>query len=208
MSYQTKTLRRAASTPSPFDESYYKTGNYRDYLERKFALLAQEVVAPIDIKISDAILDFGCGCGGLLNALWELGFRQLVGTDCSSWALDEGRRRYPHLSLLTASGADHIAYCDLMTALDVLEHIPECHIAQMLHAFRARSDWLALRIPVCAVEGQPFVLPVSNNDPTHICCHTKQWWRQQLVFAGFDPFHTYSGKAIYDSPGVLAAVYH
>lgn len=206
MSYQTKILRKAASA---FDESYYKTGNYRDYLMRKFALLAQEVIAPVDVKINEPIFDFGCGCGGLLNALHELGFRNLQGVDKSKWAISACRKMYPHLRVQvgeTIIGDGTFAYPSLTLVLDVLEHVPE-HMIDSFLKFMSHTRYLSVRIPVCAKEGEPFVLPVSNNDPTHICCHTKLWWEDKLNAADLILHHVYDGKAIYDSPGVMSAIF-
>lgn len=204
MSYQTKTLREQ------YSKAYYKTRNYRDYLTRKFDTLAKELTDSCKIAMESSVLDFGCGYGGLLNSLWSLGYKSVEGTDISQWAIEEGHRRFKHLR-------EHLQFYnrnllrqrhDYIVMLDVMEHMPEYEIENVLKLARSGCvNSLIVRIPVSAVEGDPFVLPVSNNDPTHITCHTKTWWHKQFRQSGFEVAQHLSETTIYDSPGVLAAVY-
>lgn len=202
MSFPTKTL------PEPFSKDYYSTRNYKDYLTRKFDALARDIDSLIQTGTS--LLDFGCGYGGLLDALYRLGYENINGTDISQWAIEEGKRRFPHLkeqlqyynrNLLTQPNR-------VLLMLDVLEHMPEYEIESVLKLARSGCmGSLIVRIPVCANEGEPFVLPVSNNDPTHISCHAKDWWNERMEVAGFKCRSFIGMDAIYDSPGVLSAVY-
>jgi len=191
----------------PFSAAYYSTRNYRDYLTRKFDALARDII-PCTLLLTDPILDFGCGYGGLVNALWNLRYQTIRGTDISQWAIEEGHRRFPHLrERLQYYNRDLLRQPHaLILMLDVLEHMPEYEIESVLKLARTGcTGSLTVRIPVSAMEGEPFVLPVSNNDPTHIACHTKAWWFAALSAAGFTPSSQLATSTIYDSPGVLAA---
>lgn len=193
-----------------FSQQYYCTRNYRDYLSRKFDALAKEIVEATNIHHRDTILDFGCGYGGLANAFWKARYTNVLGTDISQWAIEHGQRTYPHLER-------HLQFynrnllCEpnqLLLMLDVLEHMPEYEVESVLKlAKRGAKGCLLVRIPVSAKEGEPFVLPVSNNDPTHICCHPAKWWRNKLTHAGFRLQRYLDGLSIYSSPGVLAGIY-
>jgi SAM-dependent methyltransferase len=209
MSYLTKSLR--SPVKEPFTEEYYRTNNYRDYLTRRFHDLAIDIIGAAYFGNDQPnILDFGCGYGGLLNAFHQLGYTNLHGTDISNWAIEEGKSRFPHIAnkleyynrnLLTQPNV-------IILFLDVLEHMPVYEVQTTLRlAHKGCTGRLVARIPVCAKEGEPYVLPVSNNDPTHICCHTKKWWNQQFARAGFQITYPLLTDNIYDSPGVLAAIY-
>lgn len=204
MSYPTETSRE------PFGQNYFTQRNYKDYLSRKFDALASDIVVTTHVYLTDPILDFGCGYGALLNAIHHLGFENVTGTDISQWAIEEGKRRFPHIAsrleyynrnLLTLPN-------QLLVMLDVLEHMPEYEVENVLKlAAQGAKGQIVVRIPVCAVEGEPFILPVSNNDPTHITCHTKNWWFDQFTKAGLRCLGAVECHSIYDSPGVLAAIF-
>lgn len=196
---------------SHFSEAYYRQGNYREYLTRKFDALASELVTMTHHFKESTIVDFGCGYGGLLDAFFRSGFTDVYGTDISQWAIEEGHRRFPHLMMrIQFYNRDMLRRKSyLLTMLDVLEHMPEYEIESVLKLARQGCvGSLVVRIPVSAVEGDPYVLPVSNNDPTHICCHPKAWWNNKLSTAGFTHHLDCDGATIFDSPGVLAAIYH
>ena len=190
-----------------FEEGYFKDSkisNYRDYTQKKYGMLCEDLIA-LGIKPTDRIVDFGCAIGSLLNEFCQRGYRRVQGTDVSWWAINEGRRlhgfnpnvpQYLNYSLLE-EGADWIL------ALDVLEHIGTVELSNILQIMRCKN--LVVRVPVCAEEGQPYVLKVSRNDTTHIQCHTKEWWTETL--SGFMYMGPITGTAIYDSPGVMAAVF-
>lgn len=204
MSYQTKTLREQ------FSEEYFQTRNYRDYLNRKFDALARDVVAGTETVSSDTIIDFGCGYGGLANALYEQGYRNIFATDMSHWAIEHGQIAYPHLAMAIQFYNRNLLRTDnrLLIMLDVLEHMPEYEIEIVLGIARIGSKGkVAVRVPVCASAGERFVLPVSNNDPTHITCHTKEWWHDTFAKHGFTLWRWFSAQTIYDSEGVLAVIY-
>lgn len=193
-----------------FTEDYYKSANYEDYLIRRFGRLAADVAYTLGLAKESRVLDFGCGYGGLVAALYDLGFENIVATDISQWAIDYGKDHLPRISrrlqyynrnLLTEPHDDLIL-------LDVLEHCPVYEIESILRLARQGcKGTVIVRIPVSAQEGELFVLPVSNNDPTHITCHTKDWWRAKFLGCGFKLEAFVERESIYDSPGVLAALF-
>jgi predicted TPR repeat methyltransferase len=192
-------------------EAYYRTRNYKDYLTRKFDALAREIAKETSYHKTAPILDFGCGYGGLVDALYRAGSEEIHGTDISQWAIEEGHRRFPMLKdRLQFYNRDLLRRKSyLLLMLDVLEHMPDYEVESVLGLARQGCvGSLAVRIPVCDKEGEPFVLPVSNNDPTHINCHTSTVWNARLEKAGFEFHDVFTGTTIYNSPGVYAAIYH
>lgn len=75
------------------------------------------------------VVDVGCGSGGTLDELRELGFRRVIGTDADPRALCHAAAR--------ASGASHVVgalaerlplrscAADVLTSLDVVEHLDD-----------------------------------------------------------------------------------
>ena len=69
-----------------------------------------------------AVLDVGCACGGLLNALRELvGDVDYVGVDMTPALLEEARLRHPQATFLLADASEGLADAampfDLVTAI-------------------------------------------------------------------------------------------
>jgi hypothetical protein len=99
-------------------------------------------------------------------------------------------------------------YWDYVLFFDVLEHIEEedikCLFSIMLEG---KVNRIVVKIPVCANEGEKFVLDVSNMDITHITCHTKEWWTNLFYKYGFVIEKTLNTTYLYDSDGVFVAVF-
>lgn len=190
-----------------FGKQYFTTGNYHDYLRRKYDLLAQDILDEIDSSISDLIIDFGCGYGGLLNELYSLGYNSIYGTDISNWAIEYGRLVFPHITDRLMYYNRHLLFQPKshVLFLDVLEHMPEYEAACCLElAANNLSGFIIARIPISAVEGEKYVLDVSNNDTTHITCHCREWWLEAFEKVGLEFVGDFRKKTIYSSEGVLS----
>jgi SAM-dependent methyltransferase len=76
-----------------------------------------------------AVLDAGCGAGGFLRWLTEVGsFRRVCGADISSAAVELARRRLPRAELVVAPLRElpfEDAAFDLVLLNDVLQHVRE-----------------------------------------------------------------------------------
>ena len=191
-----------------FEEPYFKdsqASNYKDYTQRKHDELCVELIS-MGIEPEHTIVDFGCATGALMYEFLRRGYRNIRGTDVSFWAVNHGRAALG----LTEAQLQYLNYslleigADWLLCLDVLEHIGTVELNRILDIIRC--DKFVVRVPVSATEGGPYVLPVSRNDKTHIQCHTKDWWLNLLSrWATLETF--LSGRTIYGSPGVLAAVF-
>lgn len=83
------------------------------------------------------VLDMGCGAGGLLCLLSELGYTDLTGVDLSAEQLQLARRRCPHATLLQgdvravlASNAERFG---LVVGFDVIEHFRKQEILPLFN---------------------------------------------------------------------------
>ncbi len=78
-------------------EAYYKNNRskWSDFYPSE-----QHIFETIDIKNDDKILDIGCGCGGLGNALKErFGISDYTGIDIHEQAIATGQNLYPDFKL-------------------------------------------------------------------------------------------------------------
>lgn len=196
-----------------FEEKYFvqsQTSNYKDYRKKKFKSLVDDLIEFFKLKPTTRILDFGCATGGLLKEFKNRGYKKIKGTDPSFWAIEYGHKKFKlikelefyNVSLLTMKH-------DLTLFLDVLEHVPtEEEIQNFLRLLKlSNTQNVVVRVPVSASEGKPYVLAVSNNDKTHVQCHTKRWWKRLFEKGGYKLVGTIKGKSIYDSDGVFVGVF-
>lgn len=189
-----------------YGKNYYKQGNYQDYLQRKFDVLAKGLIAELNLRNDHKVIDFGCGYGGLIHEFCNMGYGNMIGTDISNWAIEYGREAFPEM-------ADKLLYYNLdvlskpkthVLFLDVLEHIPVHDVNEILRlASGGLEGFVIARIPVSLEEGKCFALDVSNNDPTHINCHCRDWWLNKFNDHGYIMQNDIVRKAIYTSAGVL-----
>lgn len=187
-----------------FDKDYYvnsKISNYEDYRQKKFSGLADDLYPYLRHR---RVLDYGAATGGLIQELISR-YVYCEGTDISYWAVEYGKKHYDlehflhHYNPALLSGD-----FDVILFLDVLEHIPDESLYNILNKLKAVE--LIVRIPVSKMEGADFVLDVSKNDKTHIQIHSKQWWLDLFSKCGYSIRTVLKKEYIYDSDGVLAVV--
>jgi len=100
-----------------FDERYYTTDGYDDYLTRFEAEAETDIIAPlfalIDVQPSWSFLDVGCGMGGTILALRRRGF-SAEGTEVSPFCLTAS----PAKEWMRFGEASALPYAD--TSFDVV----------------------------------------------------------------------------------------
>jgi SAM-dependent methyltransferase len=189
-----------------FDESYYRSNNYVDYLsKRERYVKTAEEIQQVFYKFSvidpeSTILDYGCSLGFLMLGFTKLGFKHVSGFDISTWAVAQARNNGCHI-LDQAQGT-----FDLGIFLDVLEHMTDQQISDLFD--QLRLDKVLVRIP-CAVAEKPdqFYLEVSRRDPTHINCKTDQRWIELFKKLGYQNHFRLNMSTIYDSPGCFCCLF-
>lgn len=186
-----------------YDEEYYKSVNYFDYLERsdKYDRTADELMGHLKTHNLDKgpMLDFGCAVGLLLDSLRKIGYENTYGVDISEWALEECRKK-DH----TVDSKIHYDSIHGVTfALDVLEHIPEKDMRNTLANLNTKV--LVFRMPIRREEDDNFYLECSRKDPTHVICWTKKQWRDLFLNLGYTPIDL-NLHTIYNSVGVYAGM--
>lgn len=86
-----------------------------------------------------------------------------------------------------------------MLALDVFEHETDEEISRDVK--KIDPNVMVVRIPNSTDGGKTFHLEVSQRDPTHINCKTKQQWVDFLENLGYFSMRL-NLYSIYDSDGV------
>ena len=188
-----------------YNEKYYKTGNYKNYLskQKRYEKTAEELVHLLkQLKLDNKsirILDYGCATGFLLDGFFKLGFKNTHGYDISEWALSKVGNHHNLISLHKKN------YFDITTMLDVLEHMTD---EQIYKAFDSiKTNMLIVRIPVSTDFGKSFHLEVSRADPTHINCKQKQDWIELLDNNNYQFIFELNLNSIYSTDGVFCAIF-
>jgi hypothetical protein len=189
-----------------FDEQYYRSNNYTDYLsKRERYVRTAEEIQQVFHKISvidpdSTILDYGCSLGFLIKGLEKVGFKNVHGYDISDWAVEQAQQSGCRI-LAQAQGE-----FDMGIFLDVLEHMTDQQIAELFANLRLNK--VLVRIP-CAVVEQPdqFYLEVSRRDATHINCKTDQDWIAVFKSLGYQNYFRLNMSTIYDSPGCFCCLF-
>jgi len=186
-----------------FDEHYFKSVNYTDYLERsnRYDQLAHEVMTHLKVHDldKDPILDFGCAVGFLIEGLQKLGYKDVYGSDVSDWALEEARKKNLDVEKEPRLDVTH----GVTFALDVLEHMPENEMRTFLDKLKTKV--LVFRIPIRREEDDDYFLECSRADPTHVICWTKEQWRDLFSYKGYIALDL-NLHTIYNSTGVYSGI--
>lgn len=192
-----------------YDQSYFASLNYTNYLERgeRYSRMARELdelFGKISIRDPQApVLDFGCAVGFLVSGFQGLGYTHVSGYDVSQWAITYGQETLGLPTLTTDSTVLTQEDWHHTLALDVLEHMPILEISSFLPTLKTK--YLTVRIPLGGKQG--FTLDVSRRDPTHITSLSRSEWQHLFETLGFTWMFDLNLGTIYNSPGVLAAVF-
>jgi SAM-dependent methyltransferase len=166
-----------------FESSYY-AGVYRNYeLQnpshklRYYHSLVRDAVAG---EGTPTVHDLGCAFGLFIGTAPDHWRRSA--SDTSAYAVDAARRRYPDVSFEVSDGliARSEVGLDIVTAFDVLEHIPDlphalCGIAKQLRD----GGVLVAVVPVYDGPLGPLVRWL-DRDPTHVHKESRRFWMSVL----------------------------
>lgn len=158
-----------------YGESYYKTGNYEDYLDRteEFKELATELhqlLGNLD-HMDGPILDFGCAVGMLLDAFRDLGVDG-EGVEISEWARQKARDKGHTVHEKLPDD-----YYPVTFALDVLEHMEEDQLEEFLYNLNTKV--LVFRVPTI-LDDDDYHIEEARNDPTHKIRWTDEEWNYAI----------------------------
>lgn len=165
---------------APYDETYYDcyTGpipyrrEHPEWLEM-FGRLAELLIARF---APERALDVGCAKGFLVEALRDRGV-EAFGVDVSAYALGEVREDLrPYVRLADAGALDPSERYDLVTCIEVVEHMEETSALAAIDALCA----LAPRVVFSSS-------PDDHEEETHHNVQPIGYWVEAFAARGFTP---------------------
>lgn len=118
-----------------FDQSFYVTGAYDDYLQqfkKEGLTLALKIIKELKPTPSWRFLDIGCGLGGFILALRSLGF-QAWGTEVSPYCL----RHSPAQKWIRFGNVTHLLFpnnsFEFVSCIDVLYYLNHQEFKQAIN---------------------------------------------------------------------------
>ncbi len=147
-----------------------------DHWLRFFGQIADELVRAFAPRRA---FDAGCALGLLVECLWDRGV-QAYGRDISGWAIGQVRadvRPFCH----AGSIAEPIeGEYDLLTCIEVLEHMPEAAALQAITVMAAAAPRILFSSS-----------PTDLEEPTHCNVRPTAYWLARWAEAGFAPSTTH-----------------
>jgi len=136
-----------------FEEDYYKSINYVDYLQRgekysKTAKDLQNLLSSISLD-NGKYLDYGCAVGHLIKGFNNLGKSDIIGYDISNWAIKVGKEN--NLAVTNDRSVLKDSY-GVTFILDVLEHMEVWQIDDLFNELK--TDAFVFRIPVVKMKAR------------------------------------------------------
>ncbi len=177
-----------------YDKDYF-AGGTRSSLPH-----TREVIAPLSQRTARflcrrcrpaRVLDIGCAMGFLVDALRAEGVPEAYGVDISLFAVTQAvpaQRR--HLMVADAQTALPVrsGSCDLVTAVDVFEHLadPGPALREIGRVLRERGQ---VFLKICHPRH-----PNARRDPSHINIQPLWYWRRAFRRAGFSATRLYEAE--------------
>lgn len=129
---------------------------------------------PDDLR---TLIDVGCGRGAFcaMVALAHLD-ADVVGVDLKRWRGYPSQVQWDHLDLSDTAELETLAHADVITCLDVLEHLDEPHVYPAIKALSQRCEALIVSVSNTSEQGVTGEL--------HLTQRSREWWRQKLGYCG------------------------
>ena len=165
-----------------FTKDYYEDGirkgisGYEDYHWMPTRSIPEAITIQDNFTFKTCI-DFGCAKGFLVHALRLLGC-EAFGEDISEYAIANCHEKVkPFLE-----GPTNKKY-DLLIAKDILEHIEEVDLPNLLEKFLNRADTFFFVIPLG--DNDRFRIREYEVDVTHVTKKDEEWWIELFNNCGF-----------------------
>ncbi|MCY0387587.1 methyltransferase domain-containing protein [Robbsia sp. Bb-Pol-6] len=161
-----------------YNGEYYKSHCGKIPYERSrlwldfFGGVADEIIRHLKPK---NVFDAGCALGFLVESLWDRGVRT-KGRDFSTFAISQVR---PDIAAFCEVGSITDSFngtYDLVTCIEVIEHIPEVEALKAIEAMTAATSVILFSSS-----------PTDLTEPTHINVKPPIYWLMRFAERGFAP---------------------
>lgn len=174
-----------------YGEEYYRTGCTRGdgppyrkgepHWETFFARVADEIVLSLEPR---TVFDAGCAIGFLVEALWDRGVTT-HGRDISEYAIGQVRPDVkPYCEIRSVTDPIEGRY-DLITCIEILEHVPEPDAIAAIEALTGASDQILFSSS-----------PNDFDEPTHVNVRPAIYWSRLFAQRSFRPLMRYDASFI------------
>lgn len=158
-----------------YNQTYYQTHCGEEYergngWEEVFACYAQRIIREI---CPHSVLDVGCAKGFLVEALRDQGM-EAFGIDISEYAVASVRKDIRPFCKVQSVLHPIEGHYDLLTCIEVLEHLDQAEIALAIQHLCAASDDILLSST-----------PFDYDEESHVSVHTPAYWAEQFAYHGF-----------------------
>ena len=163
---------------SLYDETYYRSGcgpipyERTDYWLGFFAGIADQIARSLN---PHKVLDAGCAMGFLAESFWARGI-EAWGIDISSYAIAQVRRDIVTYCRAASLTEPLTGTYDLVTCIEVLEHIPPEDTAQVIRNLTGVTDTILFSSS-----------PSDFDEPTHVNVRPPFYWLKAFSDCGFQP---------------------
>lgn len=189
-------MNRRASTveASQYGAEYYRTHcgpipydrSHRDWLDH-FATVADEVISRFNPR---TVLDVGCAKGFLVETFRDRGV-EAFGFDISEYGIGEIRPDIRPYCWIGTAEDPILQKFDLITCIEVLEHIPESKAAATVQNITSASNVVLFSST-----------PSDFTEPTHVNVKPIIYWLR--LFAGFSFFPILGFEPTFIAPHAIA----
>lgn len=171
-----------------YDEDYFENGvikgisGYQNYSWMPTRSFSEAIAICNNIDFED-VIDYGCAKGFLVKALRLLG-KNAIGLDISKYAIERALPEVKKHVFHIPEHCDILKYkTDLLLGKDILEHVPEEEIIDLLRIFHKICSRAFFVIPLG--DNDRFRIREYEIDKTHVTKKDEEWWIGQFCKAGF-----------------------
>jgi len=167
---------RVAETPeygSSYYQNYWGGGGPYERNERWLEFFDGVAEAIVRELHPSSVLDAGCAMGFLVEALRKRGV-DARGMDISEYAISQVHESVREHCSVASLGQPIKGRFDLITCIEVVEHIPPAETEKTLANLCNATDRLLLS-----------TTPRDFSEPTHLNVQPPEWWTAALANQGF-----------------------
>lgn len=159
--------------------------------DRRFVEYKRRFIEPLFPKdTSIRITDLGCGYGLFLDACQRLGYRQIEGVEQHGTSVEYAKKEF---GLRTVVEGDLFAYLeskpdeyfDVVTAFNIVEHIPKEKISRLLALIQRKIKGEGMFIMEVPNADSPLGVHTYFSDLTHEFAFSRKLAQRLLTLAGF-----------------------